>query len=54
VQPDHTSGSSGTSPRRMHNVELSGGTYNRFLPVFVERSRVVPEPPASDVSMFKT
>jgi hypothetical protein len=38
----------------MHNVELSGGTYNRFLPVFVERSRVVPEPPALDVSMFKT
>jgi hypothetical protein len=39
---------------RMHNVELSGGTYNRFLPVFVERSQVVPEPPAMDVSTFAT
>ena len=38
---------------RMHAVELSGGTYNRFLPLFVERDCIVPDPPTLDEQVLK-
>jgi hypothetical protein len=31
---------------RMADAELAGGTYNRYLPLFVERSRLIPIPEA--------
>jgi hypothetical protein len=33
---------------RLAEADLAGGTYNRFLPVYVERTKKIPWPPQPD------